>query len=390
MFLDDLSVYPSSYKRCLTNENLIHRKGVLFLYEISDHDDLTIVHFSPNIQKMMTRENNQEQILQIHEDNDDSNDKYLEVPNKDLLRVDINVSDIEGNDLKGIVKINSTGIPPKVIEPINNNRFMKNRKLFKMIANIMREMKEIDQGKLNSDMVLDRLAFDSDERDFIQSQGCILYDIITNVLLEKENLTIDEVKYELQPIIDSYEAKYKVFLEHESKNPKFFTEKDDCFDDNSNNNSNNDSNNDNHDDSKELPAITILQDNTLSDDNEDSEDSDSDDLSDVVHLNDGEREILSDDNGVCIWRTTTNTLEDLTLDYINEKINPDDDECPNDYGDDDNQFSLNDYDWRERAEILNAFVILQEIRAKMKEKYNKRNEPILGNKSSLKKAIKIE
>ena len=393
LFLDDSSVYPSSYKRCLINENLIQRNSVLFLYEISSQDDLTIVHFSPSIQRMMTQENNNEQILQIHE-GDDPDDKYLEVPNKDLLRVDINVSDMESNDLHGIVKISSSGVPPKVIEPIKDNRFMKNRKLFKLIANVMREMKEIDQGKLNSDLVLDKFDFESDEKEFIQVQGCILYDIITNVLLEKEKLTIDEVKHELQPIFDSYEAKYKAYLEDELTNPKLFTEKDDCFDDDSSNdcinNNNNDDNDDDNDDPKEIPPLTFFQDNVLSNDVEDKGNSDSDDSLGIIHLEHGEGEILSDENGVRIWKTTTNSFEDLTLNYTNEKINSDDDECPNDYGDDDNQFSLKDYDWKERAEILNAFVILQEIRTKMKEKYNKRKKPNLGNKSSIKKALTIE
>lgn len=384
LFLDDLSVYPSSYKRCLTNENLIHRNAVLFLYEISDHDDLTIVHFSPSIQRMMSQEKNQDQILLVHENVDDPNEKYVEAPNIDLLRVEVNVGNMESNDLQGVVKISPKGIPPRVIEPIKDNRFMKNRKLFKWIANIMREMKQIDQGKLNSDMVLDRLKYDSDEKEFVQSQGCILYDIITNVLLEKENLTICDVKRELQPIIDSYEAKYSDFLENKSRKRKIFSEKDDCFDSDSNNN------NDESDDAKRKPSLSFFQSDYLSSDIENLEDDNSSDSSDAIQLEHGDGVVLSDENGVRIWHTTTNDFEDLTLDYTNEKINSEDDECPNICGDDDNQFSLNDYNWRERAEILNAFVILGEIRKKMKEKYNKRKPQNLGSKSKIKKAITVE
>ena len=44
--------------------------------------------------------------------------------------------------------------------------------------------------------------------DFVNTQGFLLYDIIVNDLLEKDNITIIDVEKSLQVIIDSYEAKY--------------------------------------------------------------------------------------------------------------------------------------------------------------------------------------
>lgn len=377
LFLDQNSVFPSSYNRCLNAETNINRNAVLFLYEPTDHDDLGFIHFSPNMQRMMSDNAGQSNIIQIHEISENSEEKYIEVSNKELAREDINVETIECNDLKGVVKISSKGVPPNVIEPIKDNRFMKNRQLFKWVANVMRELKEVDQGKLNSELLSLKLDLESDEIDFIQEQGCILYDIMKN-LLEKNDLRFNDVLNALQPIVDSYEAKYRKQLCINSGKIPIFTA------------------NDEYEEIKPLKkgVLEEEEENSDEDDSNNEEDDDDDSESTIppneISLKHGKGSILNDYGGFRIWKTTTNSFEDLSLDYSNEKVNPEDDECPNGDDSDDNQFSLRDYNWKERVEMLNASNILEEIRKNIKNKFNKRNPISLESKSDLQIAIKYE
>lgn len=123
---------------------------------------------------------------------------------------------------------------------------------------------------------------------------------------------------------------------------------------------------------------------------EDDDDSESTISSNEISLKHGKGSILNDYGGFRIWKTTTNSFEDLSLDYSNEKVNPENDECPNGDDSDDNQFSLRDYNWKERVEMLNASNILKEIRKNIKNKFNKRNPISLESKSDLQIAIKYE
>lgn len=386
LFLDSYSRYPSSYNRCLDAESKIHRNAVLFLYEHTDHDDLSIIHYSPNMHNMMSNNDEKSNVIQIHERNEECDEKYIEVPNYDLTRDEINLSRIESNDLKGVVKINSKGIPPNVIEPIKDNRFMKNRRIFKWVANIMRDLKEFNQGKLNAELLLHKLDFESDERDFIQVQGCILYDIMKNVLLEKNDLSFNDVIKELQPIIDSYEAKYKNLLRNKKVKTKLFTTRDDCFIDDKN-----DNNEEEEEEAKESIDFSFFDEAKVisNDDDFDSDYNSSEYSSNEVKLKYGEGELLAENDNFRMYKTTTDSFENLSLDYANDMINPEDDECPNN-NDDDNQFSLIDYHWQERAEVLDACEILKEIRNKIQEKYNKRKKISLDSKSEIKDSIRYE
>ena len=107
------------------------------------------------------------------------------------------------------MKINQYGIPEKVINSIAPNRYMKIRNIFKLVSKVLRKMKEYDTGKLNAMLLKSKLEiFEEEEMDFVNTQGFLLYDIIVNDLLEKDNITIIDVENSLQVIIDSYEAKY--------------------------------------------------------------------------------------------------------------------------------------------------------------------------------------
>lgn len=98
-------------------EKLLHRNSVLFLYEHTDHDDVSEIHLSPNMRKMMGSNKTGQTILQFHQSGD--NAKYVEVPNNELFREVVNLKEFPGVDLKGTMKINTKGIPDKEFELLN-------------------------------------------------------------------------------------------------------------------------------------------------------------------------------------------------------------------------------------------------------------------------------
>ena len=50
-------------------------------------------------------------------------------------------------------------------------------------------------GKLNTMLLKSKLEiFEEEEMDFVNTQGFLLYDIIVNDLLEKDNITIIDVE----------------------------------------------------------------------------------------------------------------------------------------------------------------------------------------------------
>lgn len=57
-------------------------------------------------------------VIETHSIISDPNGRFIELPNSELSREMINVSDITNNDLKGLVFINTKGVPENVIEPI--------------------------------------------------------------------------------------------------------------------------------------------------------------------------------------------------------------------------------------------------------------------------------
>ena len=68
-----------------------------------------------------------------------------------------------------------------------------------MDLQILRHFKKFDSGKINSYLLLNRLrSSDDDDIEFIRVQRFILYDIITNALLPKDNLNFDDVKTAIQ------------------------------------------------------------------------------------------------------------------------------------------------------------------------------------------------
>lgn len=100
--------------------------AVLFLYETTDHDDLGFNHFLSSIQRMMSTDTGQSNVIQIHEKYENSEEKYIELSNKELVREEINAECIECSYLKGVMIINSEEVPSNAIEPIKDNRFMMN------------------------------------------------------------------------------------------------------------------------------------------------------------------------------------------------------------------------------------------------------------------------
>ena len=72
---------------------------------------------------------------------------------------------------------------------------MKIRNIFKLVSKVLRKMKEHDTGKLNAMLLKSKLEiFEEEEMDFVNTQGFLLYDIIVNDLLEKDNTTIIDVE----------------------------------------------------------------------------------------------------------------------------------------------------------------------------------------------------
>ena len=93
------------------------------------------------------------------------------------------------------MKINHHGIPEKVINPIAPNRYMKIRNIFKLVSRVLRKIKEYDTRKLNAILPKSKLEIlEEEEMDFVNTQGFLLYDIIVNDLLEKDNITIIDVE----------------------------------------------------------------------------------------------------------------------------------------------------------------------------------------------------
>ena len=214
LFFDEYSVFPSSYDRCLECEKVLHRNSVFFLYEITTQDDPSDIHLSPNMRKMMSGQECKSTILSFAKDENGENSKFVEVSNKDLVRNVVNLNQFPGTDLKGTIKINTEGIPQNVINPIADNRYIKMRNIFKYVSQVLRNLKDYDTGKLNAMLVKEKINFfEKEEMEFVNVQGFLLYDIIKNNFLEKDNVTYDDVKLALKTIIDSYEAKYSDILQ---------------------------------------------------------------------------------------------------------------------------------------------------------------------------------
>ena len=92
------------------------------------------------------------------------------------------------------MQFNTEGIPNRIIEPIKTNHFQKLRYIFQWISQIFRHFKQIESGKINSYLLLNQLGHNDDgDTKLFQVKGFILYDIITNVLLPKDNINFDDV-----------------------------------------------------------------------------------------------------------------------------------------------------------------------------------------------------
>ena len=450
LFFDHLSVYPSSFNRSIECENLLNHNSVLFLYKKSDEHDRSIVHLTRSMGSMIRNKEKQPSILKFT-DSDGSKMKFIEIPHKELVRNVVNLDEFGDTDLLGTMKISTDGIPRDTIEPIADNRFVKFRKIFKWVAKVLRNLKEVDQGKLNSMLIKTKLEkFEEEEMDFIQSQGVALYDIIKNVLLEKKDLTFDDVQNHLQQIVDSYECKYAGLLQTSNTKELIFDYQDlEIFDQYINDDEDEDEENQENsmtlkiieeeesnenwrqrtkvekeksyqnllisekDPSKILELLSNAADNIQSDEDCDwKKESESDYYSDYYSDDDsfvekktridlftkGVRYIRLDGNQS--WTTTNNDLQDLSLEYSNDDsfcdfaktkdvFLSDDEECEeNDI--DDNQFILSDYDWKSRNELLDADTILDEIREKTKPNTKKEKVIPLQMKSDLQDAIMYE
>ena len=134
------------------------------------------------MKKIMDCNEPTQQVLNFHSVENNENPLFIEVPHNELARKVINLNHVSGTDLKGTIKINTNGIPEKVIEPIADNRYKNIRKIFKMVAKVLRNLKEYDTGKLNSMLLKTKLEiFEKEEMDFVCSQGFLLFDIIHQI-----------------------------------------------------------------------------------------------------------------------------------------------------------------------------------------------------------------
>lgn len=390
LFLDNYSVTPSSYNRCLECEKKLHRNAVLFLYEQTDYDDSSDIHLSPKMKKIMDCNEPTQQILNFHSVEDNENPLFIEVPHNELARKVINLNQVSGTDLKGTIKINTNGIPEKVIEPIADNRYKNIRKIFKMVAKVLRNLKEYDTGKLNSMLLKTKLEiFEKEEMDFVCSQGFLLFDIIKNDLLENEDLNFNDVQKALKVIIDSYEAKYSAILQNIKKEEPIFNnqneeeEEEDC-----------EKNDIKVTNTNEIISSLInAAENINSDDDIDWTDcSDYEDYSSEYDYDydDHNSFELKDPEIIKKWCLYNND-KDFLVDLNNcPKVAPlciDTTDIEDDIPDD-NQFFLRDYDWKSRVEILDARTILGEIRNKMYPKNI--NKTSLQLKSDIREAIRYE
>lgn len=104
---------------------------------ICNHDD-SLIHISPKMRKMMS---NNSTIVQSQPVSDHPFEKFIEIPNNELIREMTDVSTLPNTDLKGVVQINKSGVHEKVIEPISYNIYMKNGKVFKWVSRILRKTK---------------------------------------------------------------------------------------------------------------------------------------------------------------------------------------------------------------------------------------------------------
>lgn len=368
LFLDNYSVSPSSYTRCLDCSQSANRSSILFLYTLSNIDDLSIIQLSPIMQNLMSNHAQQTNILHFHEV--DGNERYVEISNKDLVRQKITLSSMPEIDFFGTMKFNTEGIPNRIIEPIEANGFQKLRQIFQWISQIFRHFKQFDSGKINSYLILNQLGHsDDDDIEFIRVQGFILYDIITNALLPKDNLDFDDVKAALQEIKDAYEAKYNDVIVFEQTYEATF-------------------------------ADIIDEEETYRTRSADE------DYSFISNNIPPRMECVSSNKYATIYHTTTEELQKIDFVFSNDENgqipietnsidnnNNDDDDDSNDDElnecTDDNQFFLLNYNWRERVEILEAKTILEQIRNKViQRKSNK--PPSEQTKSGLKRAIKYE
>lgn len=449
LFLDECSVFPSSYNRIMECEKLIHRNSVLFLYKMASDDDSSIVHLSPKMRKIMENKTCASNVLHFSKDNDGETTKFIEIPNNELLRNVINLTDFPNNDLNGTMKINHHGIPEKVINPIAPNRYMKIRNIFKLVSRVLRKMKEYDTGKLNAMLLKSKLEiFEEEEMDFVNTQGFLLYDIIVNDLLEKDNITINDVENSLQVIIDSYEAKYGNIIQQTRNVEPIFT-----------NSYNEESTIQEEEDDYEIlkKVETSVEDDEII--NKVETNSEEDETINKVEKSSEDEESFflykydetTEDNEIDSDTNDTEKMPDQMIQSLikaSEKISSSDDfdwthECSDDYDyyydddyeddkngsnifkpnstikiwsqhsdyeiqsspvsvpmtseettdisdddDDDNQFRLKDYDWKSRVKVLDAEKILSEIRNKIHPKKDY-DSPLLL-KSDIKEAIQYE
>lgn len=423
LFLDNYSLRRSSYMRCVNCSQLVNRGSVLFLYTKSDHDELSTIQLSPVMQNLLSHHKTQQTVLHLCDVG--GNERYVEISNKELKREVVNLADVPENDLFGTMKFNIHGIPKRIIEPIEENRFMKLRQIFQWVSHIFRDFRKIDQGKLNAALLKNKLGLEEDDDDivFIQVQGFILYDIIKDKLLPKDNLTFNDVQSALNEIIDSYYAKYEEFFVDEPTDEPTFSDFQtqvpfEC----------------NIPDISEFtsrlippemriirasPGITTYSTTTESLQNYDfvftnekleqneceedviilsnkdySDDFFFDDYSEVhekiyKQTNDSnEKEKESNEDKDCKEEEEKENKECAGEEVEIKLFSEDDEEDVNEFNDD-NNFYLNDYDWYNRVEILDAEIILSEIRDRINVE-NRKKSFSSQKKSDIKRQIKYE
>lgn len=440
LFLDNYSLKKSSYMRCVNCSQLVNRSSVLFLYTKSDHDELSTIQLSPVMQNLLSHNKTQPTVL--HFCDVGGNERYVEISNKELKREVVNLADVPENDLFGTMKFNIHGIPKRIIEPIEENRFMKLRQIFQWVSHIFRNFRKIDQGKLNAALLKNKLGLEDDDDDivFIQVQGFILYDIIKDKLLPKTNLTFNDVQSAMNEIIDSYYAKYEKFFVDETVDEPTISDfqTQDSFVYNMP---------ENHTEVSRLqppemeiiyesPGCTIYSTTTESlqnydyvfsnpklDDNEPNEYEEDvivipnkdysnflffDDYSDmhekiIKQANDSnenekksneDKESDANEDIKCNEEENSKCAgeeEEENCKCVGDEIkmfSEDEEEDVNEFNDD-NNFYLNDYDWHNRVEILDAERIMAEIRDRINEE-NRKKPFAFQKKSDIQKQIKYE
>lgn len=296
-----------------------------------------------------------------------------------LLRKDVDVEKLHTTDLKGFVRISEPGSKFNPKKRTKESKYGIYRTLFKCAGKVLRELDCSDQGALNAEIAFNHLGYTNTPSSIIKEKGNVVYNIFCT-LIDKGEFTFDEVKTALKPIVDWYKLEYgKIPVPELTEHVLIDNDLDKSFPFN-----------------KLLPKAElnknaqskVLLDNLLDDlYSSDSEDenyeyslsdtdslpsgpSDDDDLLDHA-VKENIKDLDKDDSEIVAkgcQAIPEQTHMASVFSFLNEKYtysklleDREKDEENYELEDDDNQFSLLCYDWKERAKINNVEELVDTI-----------------------------